>query len=110
MGSRWKRSVVSENVRVSLGNWKKRVRAKQSASVGLVSAASNSSSDSLVDNMNKMDDFTSGAGSISMEGSCSMVKDPSILNQDTSAPEHSLHSNHSCDTDLGDHDDLIDVE
>ncbi|KAL9464671.1 hypothetical protein AB3S75_002304 [Citrus x aurantiifolia] len=110
MGSRFKRSVVSENVRVSLGNWKKRVRAKQSASIGLVSAASNSSSDSLVDNMNKMDDFTSGAGSISMEGSCSIVKDPSILNQDTSAPEHSLHSNHSCDTDLDDHDDLIDVE
>ncbi|KDO71251.1 hypothetical protein CISIN_1g0092231mg, partial [Citrus sinensis] len=110
MGSRFKRSVVSENVRVSLGNWKKRVRAKQSASVGLVSAASNSSSDSLVDNMNKMDDFTSGAGSISMEGSCSIVKDPSILNQDTSAPEHSLHSSHSCDTDLDDHDDLIDVE
>ena len=101
MGSRLKRSVVSENVRVSLGNWKKRVRAKQSASVGLVSAASNSSS---------MDDFTSGAGSMMMEGSSSIVKDLSILNQDTSAPEHSLHSYHSCDTDLDDHDDLIDVE
>lgn len=89
MGSRLKRSVVSENVRKSLTQWKKRVRAKQGAAVGLLSMASTSSSDSLVD-----DD---------MEGSSSRVEDSPY---DDDKLEVSLHSDHLDDED----DDRFDVE
>ncbi|XP_073145289.1 MLO-like protein 4 [Henckelia pumila] len=50
MGSKYKKTIVSENVRRSLHGWRKRVRAKQeSTSRGLKGTASTTSLDSMVD-------------------------------------------------------------
>lgn len=121
MGSRLKRSVISENVRTSLSTWKKRARAKQRSSIGLLSATSTTSLDSLIDDMNKIDDFTS----TSVEESSSTAKDSSVLHQDTSGSKHpifevlpfeeeklevSLHSDHLYHSFHDDHDDQIRVE
>lgn len=80
MGSRLKKSVVSEHVRESLSKWQRRVKAKRSSSVTLVNATSITSLDSLIDDTNKSDDL---AAPSSMEGSSSTFKDI-VLQQDTS--------------------------
>ncbi|MED6108450.1 hypothetical protein PIB30_024020 [Stylosanthes scabra] len=62
MGSRFKKSVVSENVRKSLSKWQRRVKDKQSSPQALVSATS-PLSDSVKNNA--MDKLMSGEGSSS---------------------------------------------
>ncbi|XP_022751467.1 MLO-like protein 4 [Durio zibethinus] len=54
MGSRFKKAVVSENVRDSLSKWKRRVKEKQGSSVALLrESRSTSSLDSMGTDMNK---------------------------------------------------------
>ncbi|KAK3224339.1 hypothetical protein Dsin_011364 [Dipteronia sinensis] len=82
MGSRLKRSVVSQNVRTSLSHWQRRVRAKKSIPVGLLSVASTASLESMEDDVNKFDNFASSSN----EGSSSMgFKDMSVMHRDTSS-------------------------
>ncbi|KAL6227020.1 hypothetical protein ACLB2K_000979 [Fragaria x ananassa] len=76
MGSRFKKAVVSENIRQSLYGWKRRVKARQSPSsstVGLLSSPSSFTSDSSK---------VYGSASRSMEGSTV----PSCRVQKTSFP------------------------
>ncbi|ONH97108.1 hypothetical protein PRUPE_7G170200 [Prunus persica] len=62
MGARFKKSVVSENVRNSLSVWKRRVKAKQSTSSSTAALLRTStSSDSIVDEMHKIDSFSSNS-------------------------------------------------
>lgn len=62
MGARFKKSVVSENVRKSLSVWKRRVKAKQSTSSSTTALLRTStSSDSIVDEMHKIDSFSSNS-------------------------------------------------
>ncbi|PQM39250.1 MLO-like protein 4 isoform X1 [Prunus yedoensis var. nudiflora] len=62
MGARFKKSVVSENVRNSLSVWKRRVKAKQSTSSSTAALLRTStSSDSVVDEMHKIDSFSSNS-------------------------------------------------
>ncbi|CAJ1930423.1 unnamed protein product [Sphenostylis stenocarpa] len=67
MGSRFKKTVVSENVRKSLSKWQRRVKEKQSSSYAVLAAASPTSISS----------FISGSDNalISEEGSSSGTKD-----------------------------------
>ena len=54
MGSKFKKAVVSENVRESLSKWKRRVKEKQGSSVGLLKESrSTSSLDSMGTDINK---------------------------------------------------------
>ncbi|TXG59806.1 hypothetical protein EZV62_014379 [Acer yangbiense] len=105
MGSRLKRSVVSQNVRTSLSHWKRRVRAKKSIPGGLLSAASTTSLESMEDDVNQFDNFASSSN----EGSSSMgFKDMSVMHRDTSAldspnmfdsaPEEELEASMCLDT------------
>ncbi|KAK0605601.1 hypothetical protein LWI29_028599 [Acer saccharum] len=105
MGSRLKRSVVSQNVRTSLSHWKRRVRAKKSIPGGLLSAASTTSLESMEDDVNQFDNFASSSN----EGSSSMgFKDMSVMHRDTSgldgpnmfdsSPEEELEASMCLDT------------
>ncbi|KAH7566263.1 hypothetical protein JRO89_XS08G0127600 [Xanthoceras sorbifolium] len=85
MGSRLKRSVVSQNVRTSLSHWQRRVRAKKSSSIGLMSTASTTSLESMADDLKKLDD---NFASSSNEGSSSMAfKGMSVMHQNTSGSD-----------------------
>lgn len=76
MGSRFKKTVVSENVRKSLHGWQRRVKARHNgASFALLTAPSTSSLSSLdpLDEVERIDNVAS----TSKEGSYSMVVDTS---------------------------------
>ncbi|KAJ7953140.1 MLO-like protein [Quillaja saponaria] len=85
MGSRFKKSVISENVRKSLSTWKRRVKDRQSPSAALLSAASTPSADSVGYNMQKLSDYAS----INEEGSSSGVFSHQASVSDTQTDEHS---------------------
>ncbi|KAL2348617.1 hypothetical protein Fmac_002617 [Flemingia macrophylla] len=77
MGSRFKKTVVSENVRKSLSKWQRRVKDRQSSSYALLTATSTSSiGSSLTYGTEK---------SNSDEGSCSGTKD-NVSNTHENAP------------------------
>ncbi|CAK9161640.1 unnamed protein product [Ilex paraguariensis] len=72
MGSRFKKSIVSESVRRSLHGWRRRVKAKRGDSpYTLVNVTSTTSLDSMVD------DRTDSVASSNMEGSSSRREDTS---------------------------------
>lgn len=81
MGSKFKKSVISENVRKSLHGWHKRVKARQDrSSYNLMSAASTTSLDSMVD---EMDNNIDGTTSISMEDRSSRFENVSLVHDQT---------------------------
>lgn len=81
MGSKFKKSVISENVRRSLHVWHKRVKARQDRSLyNLMSAASTTSLDSMVDEMNNNID---GTASISTEERSSRFENVSLVHDQT---------------------------
>ncbi|KAK7367282.1 hypothetical protein VNO80_09291 [Phaseolus coccineus] len=67
MGSRFKKTVVSENVRKSLSKWQRRVKGRQSYSSALLTATSPTSISSFI--------YGNDRASISEEGSSSGTKD-----------------------------------
>lgn len=67
MGSKFKKSVISESVRASLHGWQRRAKAKHSSSTPLLSVASVTSLDSLADDMDRFDGL--GHHQIGIEGS-----------------------------------------
>ncbi|KAI9165779.1 hypothetical protein LWI28_020272 [Acer negundo] len=105
MGSRLKRSVVSQNVRTSLSHWQRRVKAKKSIPVGLLSAASTTSLESMEDDVNQFDNFASSSNEVS---SSMGFKDVSVMHRDTSgldgpnmfdsSPEEELEASMCLDT------------
>ena len=74
MGSRFKKSVISEDVRKSLSKWQRRVKDKQSSSAAFLSATSTPSSDFVLCGIDKLDCNASN----SEEGSFSGTKDISL--------------------------------
>lgn len=56
MGSRYKKTIMSENVRESLHTWQRRVKAKHRHDLLLPATSSTMSLDSMVDNDNDDDD------------------------------------------------------
>lgn len=85
MGSRFKKSVMTENVRTSLVRWQRRVKARNgTSSVALLSAAA---SDSVVHDVERIDDFAIN----SMEGSSSVVRDTSFSHQQASMSKDQIH-------------------
>ncbi|GAV64850.1 Mlo domain-containing protein [Cephalotus follicularis] len=121
MGSRFKKSVVSENVRQSLSKWQRRVKARQSSASPLLKP-STASSDSVVDDMNTSDTFDSS----NMERSSSRIEDLSVSShQEASVSQstifdrsssdekllnNSFSSNPLCDSDSGEDDEINDVK
>ncbi|KAE8010632.1 hypothetical protein FH972_006987 [Carpinus fangiana] len=118
MGSRFGKSVISENVRESLTGWQRRVKAKHGSSVGLLSATATLSSGSVGDEMEIIHDLASD----SMEGSsskdhhssfsrqpASMLKNPLYeVSLDDKKLETAVSSGPACDSsasDDGNHDD-----
>lgn len=81
MGSRFKKSVISENVRKSLSKWQRRVKEKQSSSYALLSATSTTSTTSLESLMYGMDS-SNPCGLVSEEGSSSGTNDICLSNLD----------------------------
>lgn len=85
---------MSQDVRTSLSEWQRRVKAKKGASIGLVSAASTASLESMAEEVNKFDHCASGIN----EGSSSaMVKDVSVMSDsddDANASHTTQHNNH----------------
>ncbi|KAH1224015.1 MLO-like protein 4 [Glycine max] len=71
MGSRFKKTVVSENVRKSLSKWQRRVKEKQSSTCAVLTTTSPSSLNSLMYGTDK----SNSRASISEEGSSSGTKD-----------------------------------
>ncbi|KAA8531988.1 hypothetical protein F0562_006870 [Nyssa sinensis] len=88
MGSRFKKSIVSENIRSSLHGWKRRVKARQGGpSSTLPSATSTTSLDSLVDEIEEIDTFASN----SAEGSSSGYEYATTSHQHASMEEGQTH-------------------
>ena len=84
MGSRFKKSVMTENVRTSLVRWQRRVKARNgTSSVALLSAAP----DSVVHDVGRIDDFAIN----SEEGSSSGVRDTSFSHQQASMSKDQIH-------------------
>ncbi|KAF8035449.1 hypothetical protein BT93_C1467 [Corymbia citriodora subsp. variegata] len=79
MGSKFKKSVISESVRTSLHGWHRRAKAKRSSSTPLLSMASVTSLDSMADDMDRFDGL--GHHQIGIEGS-------SLDAEDTSFSQH----------------------
>jgi len=67
MGSRFKKSLISDNVRKSLTGWQRRVKTRHGSSVALLSATATTSPGSVGDEMGRIHDLASD----SMEGSSS---------------------------------------
>ncbi|RVW51491.1 MLO-like protein 4 [Vitis vinifera] len=84
MGSRFKKTIMSENVRKSLHGWQRRVKARHSgAPFPLLTATSTSSLSSLCPLEDEMDRTDHGASS-SKEGSYSILEDTSTPYQPVS--------------------------
>ncbi|TKY70330.1 MLO protein 4 [Spatholobus suberectus] len=101
MGSRFKKTVVSENVRKSLSKWQRRVKDRQSSSHALLTTTSLSS---LLYGTNK----SNSCASISEEGSSSGTKDICLSYLDHvsktqgNAPFPSYEDDHDHDRDVND--------
>lgn len=68
MGSRFKKTVISESVRKSLSKWQRRVKDKESSSYALLSTATSTASlESMLSGMDK----SNPCGLVSEEGSSS---------------------------------------
>ncbi|KAK6924501.1 Mlo-related protein [Dillenia turbinata] len=88
MGSKFKRSLVSEHVRDSLRVWRRRVKDKHNhPPFTLLTAASVTSLDSMVDEMERVE----AIASINMEGSSSILEDSSNLRQPASPAQDQAH-------------------
>uniref|UniRef100_A0A5B6Z816 MLO-like protein n=1 Tax=Davidia involucrata TaxID=16924 RepID=A0A5B6Z816_DAVIN len=88
MGSRFKKSIVSENVRSSLHGWQRRVKARQGGPTSTFpSATSTTSLDSSVDEIDGTDTVASG----SMEGGSSRYEDATISHQHASVERDQTH-------------------
>ncbi|KAK7307476.1 hypothetical protein VNO77_40578 [Canavalia gladiata] len=107
MGSRFKKTVVSENVRKSLSKWQRRVKDRQSPSHALLNVTSTTSLSSLLYRMDK----SNSHALISEEGSSSGTKDISLSHLDDvsktqiNASFASLGDDHDHD-----HDHDVDVD
>lgn len=82
MGSRLKKSVISENVRKSLSKWHRRVKAKRSSSYALLTKTSPTSLDFLLYGIDNSNSNKSAFISETEEGSSSGTKDNSLSNLD----------------------------
>lgn len=83
MGSRFKKTVVSENVRKSLSKWQRRVKEKQSSTCAVLTTTSPSSLNSLMYGTDK----SNSRASISEEGSSSGTKDICLSYLDHHVPK-----------------------
>ncbi|XVE87448.1 hypothetical protein DITRI_Ditri18aG0118300 [Diplodiscus trichospermus] len=93
MGSRFKKTVVSENVRESLSKWKRRVKEKQGSSVALL-GDSNSNTNSSLDSMGTDINQDSSLSSSSRGETSAAEKNASFQQQEeasATAPESSIH-------------------
>ncbi|PQQ10807.1 MLO-like protein 4 [Prunus yedoensis var. nudiflora] len=116
MGERFKKSVVSENVRNSLSVWKRRVKAKQSTSSSTAALLRTStSSDSIVDEMHKIDSFLSNTSERSsfkkrntsfrhLQGNVMQGEDEKLEFPLCVGPVHDSYSNDKVDYHSDDHD------
>nr|KYP66599.1 MLO-like protein 4 [Cajanus cajan] len=87
MGSRFKKTVVTENVRKSLSKWQRRVKDRQSSSYAVLTAISASSYGTV----------SNSRASNSEEGSCSGIKDiclDNVSNTQENAPFQSYGDHH----------------
>ncbi|KAI3420664.1 MLO-like protein [Psidium guajava] len=80
MGSKFKKSVMSESVRTSLHGWQRRARAKQTSSTPLLSTTSVTSLDSLADDTDRFDGLD--YHQIGIEGSSLDAEDTSFSHHD----------------------------
>ncbi|KAK6922589.1 Mlo-related protein [Dillenia turbinata] len=88
MGSKFKRSLVSEKVRDSLRVWLRRVKDKHNyPPFTLLTAASVTSSESMVDEMERVE----AVASCNMEGSSSILGDTSNLHEPASLAQDQAH-------------------
>ncbi|XP_075653662.1 MLO-like protein 4 [Castanea sativa] len=87
MGSRFKKSVMTENVRTSLVRWQRRVKARNGTSSVALLIAGTAASDSVVHDVERIDDFAIN----SMEGSSSGVRDTSFSHQQASMSKDQIH-------------------
>ncbi|GLT57407.1 hypothetical protein SLA2020_303820 [Shorea laevis] len=87
MGSRFKKSLLSENVRKSLTGWQRRVKGRHGSSVALLSATATSSPGSLEDEMGGIHDLASE----SMEESSSRDHHSSFSRQPASMSKKQIH-------------------
>ncbi|KAH1266879.1 MLO-like protein 4 [Glycine max] len=83
MGSRFKKTVVSENVRKSLSKWQRRVKDRQSSTCALLTTTSPTSLSSLMHGTDKSNSHVS----ISEEGSSSGTKDICLSYLDHHVPK-----------------------
>ncbi|KAL6274097.1 hypothetical protein ACE6H2_024789 [Prunus campanulata] len=116
MGARFKKSVVSENVRNSLSVWKRRVKAKQSTSSSTAALLRTStSSDSVVDEMHKIDSFSSNSSERSsfkkrntsfqhLQGNVMQGEDEKLEFPLCVSPVYDCYSNDKVDYHSDDHD------
>ncbi|CAL5188161.1 unnamed protein product [Lathyrus oleraceus] len=100
MGSRFKKTVISENVRKSLSKWQRRVKEKQSSSYEILNTSTTTSLESLV---HGMDNCTSALIRETQEGSSSRTKDVCFSNIDDVSM---IHSNAEFSSYDEDHHDL----
>ncbi|KAF8405062.1 hypothetical protein HHK36_009959 [Tetracentron sinense] len=100
MGSRFKKSVVSENVRKSLHGWHRRAKKSRqnNSTVALATATTNTSLDfdSMLDEMEEI----GNAATSSMEGSSSRFEDISILHQTVSVARGQIYEGSLSDESL----------
>lgn len=87
MGSRFKKSLLSENVRKSLTGWQRRVKSRHGSSVALLSATATSFPGSLEDEMGGIHDLASE----SMEESSSRDHHSSFSRQPASMSKNQIH-------------------
>lgn len=106
MGSRFKKTVISENVRKSLSKWQRRVKEKQSSAYEILNTSTTTSLESL---MHGMDNYTSALIRETQEGSSSRTKDVCFSNIDDVTMIHSNAEFSSYDEDHHDHDVKYDL-
>ncbi|CAI8588584.1 unnamed protein product [Vicia faba] len=106
MGSRFKKTVISENVRKSLSKWQRRVKEKQSSSYEILNTSTTTSLESL---KHGMDNCTSALTRETQEGSSSRTKDVCFSNIDDVLMIHSNTEFSSYDEDQHDHDVKYDL-
>jgi mlo protein len=102
MGSRFKKSVISENVRKSLSKWQRRVKKKHSSSYELLNENSTTSLESMLDGI-IMDNSNSHCALISEEGSSSGTKDIChyhVDDENAPFPSYEVDHNHDVNDDL----------
>jgi mlo protein len=87
MGSRFRKSVISENVRISLSRWQRRVKARNSSPNVALLGATTTSLDSMVHETGRNDDFASNR----VEGSSSGVQNTSFSHQQASMSKDQIY-------------------